>query len=164
MNVQIRKLNINDWHTVSIIYKQGIDTGNATFEKHVPSWVEWDRNHLTVCRLVAESEKEVIGWAALSHVSDREVYKGVAEISLYVGESHAKKGVGKKLLMQLIEESEAKGIWTLQASIFPKNTASIRLHTSCGFRKVGYREKIGKMDDKWRDTVLLERRSLVTGV
>jgi L-amino acid N-acyltransferase YncA len=162
--MNIRKLNINDWHTVSIIYKQGIETGNATFEKTVPSWVEWDRKHLTVCRLVAEEGKEVIGWAALAHVSEREVYKGVAEISLYVAESHAKKGIGKKLLMQLIEESENKGIWTLQASVFPKNTASLRLHTSCGFRKVGYRERIGKIDDKWKDTVLLERRSLVVGI
>ncbi len=163
MDITLRKLNINDWKPVGEIYKQAIESGEATFEKIVPSWIEWDRNHLPICRLIAESKKEVVGWAALSPASSREVYKGVAEISLYVSHAHSRKGIGKKLLLQLIDESEKKGIWTLQASVFPKNTASIRLHTSCGFRKVGHREKIGKIDGKWRDTILFERRSRENG-
>lgn len=163
MKVHIRKLNINDWSAVSEIYRQGIETGNATFEKKIPTWIEWDRKHLSVCRLVAEVENEVVGWAALAPVSEREVYKGVAELTLYVAASHKKKGIGKELLLELIEESEKRGIWTLQASIFPKNTPSVRLHASCSFRKVGYREKIGKMDGKWRDTLLFERRSRTVG-
>lgn len=159
MELTLRKLNINDWKPVSDIYKQAIETGSATFEKNVPSWIEWDRNHLPVCRIIAEHNKEIVGWAALSPVSYRDVYKGVAEISLYVSHSHARKGIGKKLMRALIDESEKRGIWTLQASVFPKNTASIRLHTGSGFRKVGHREKIAMLDGKWRDTILFERRS-----
>jgi phosphinothricin acetyltransferase len=163
MDIKIRKFIINDWKHISEIYRQGIETGNATFETAVPSWVEWDRSHLNSCRLIAEADKEVLGWAALSPVSQRDVYKGVADISLYVSHSHKMKGIGRKLLAALIEESEKRGIWTLQASIFPKNTASIRLHLSCGFRKVGLREKIGKLGGKWKDTLIFERRSKIAG-
>ncbi len=159
IEVNIRKLNIKDWKSVSEIYRLGIETGNATFETTVPPWIEWDRKHLPFCRLVAEYEKEIVGWTALSPLSNREVYKGVAEISLYVTPAFAKKGIGKQLLNELIEESEKKGIWTLQATMFPKNIPSIHLHESCGFRKVGIRNKIGKLGGKWRDTVLYERRS-----
>ncbi len=159
IEVKIRKLNIKDWKPVSEIYRLGIETGYATFEKNVPSWIEWDRKHLPLCRFVAEYENEVVGWAALSPVSDRDAYKGVAELSLYVAPAFIRKGIGKQLLKELIEESEKKGIWTLQATMFPKNTASVHLHELCGFRKVGLRAKIAKLDGKWRDTVLYERRS-----
>lgn len=164
LQVTVRKLNINDWKSVSEIYRQGIETGHATFEKNVPSWVEWDRKHLPICRLVAVADKEVVGWVALTPFSLRDVYKGVAEVSLYVSVIHSRKGVGKQLLRALIEESEKKGIWTLQASFFPKNIPSIKLHMSCGFKRIGVREKIGCMDGKWRDTVLFERRSKVAGI
>jgi phosphinothricin acetyltransferase len=159
IEVKIRKLNIKDWKSVSEIYKQGIETGNATFEKDVPSWIEWDRKHLHVCRFVAEFEGGITGWAALSPVSDRDAYRGVAELSLYVSPAYSRKGIGRQLLKELIEESEKKGIWMLQATMFPKNTASVHLHELCGFRKVGIRTKIGKLNGKWRDTVLYERRS-----
>lgn len=159
MEVKIRKLSIKDWKPVSEIYRQGIETGNATFEKNVPAWIEWDRKHLHICRLVAEYENEVVGWAALLPVSDRDAYRGVAELSLYVAPAFIRKGIGKQLLKELIEESEKKGIWTLQATMFPKNTASVHLHELCGFRKVGIRTRIAKLGGKWRDTVLYERRS-----
>jgi phosphinothricin acetyltransferase len=164
MEILIRNLDENDWKPVSEIYKQGIETKNATFEKSVPSWEYWNDNHLPVCRFVAELNKEVIGWAALSAFSKREVYKGVAEVSIYVSIEHSGKGIGKKLMNRLIEESEAKGIWSLQASIFPENKASIHLHKSIGFREIGYLEKISVMEGVWRDTVLLERRSKIAGV
>ncbi|MCI0450412.1 MAG: N-acetyltransferase family protein, partial [Chlorobi bacterium] len=135
-----------------------------TFEKTVPSWVEWNKKYLLSCSLVCELNKEIIGWAGVSPVSQRGVYKGVAEVSIYVSPSHQNKGLGKQLLFALIDESERGGIWMLQASIFPENTASISLHKACGFRKVGIRRKIGFMDGRWRDTILLERRSKVIGV
>lgn len=159
MDIVIRKMEPGDWKPVSEIYKQGIDTKNATFEISVPSWEEWDKSHLQKCRLIAEINHEAAGWAALSPVSSRYVYRGVAEVSVYILQSHYNKGIGTKLLRRLVEESEAAGIWTLQASVFPENTASINMHKTCGFREVGFREKIGMMDGKWRDTVLLERRS-----
>jgi L-amino acid N-acyltransferase YncA len=159
IEVKIRKLNIKDWKAVSEIYRLGIESGHATFEKNVPTWIEWDRKQLSICRLVAEYDNEVVGWAALSPVSAREAYKGVAELSLYVSPAFIRKGIGKQLLKELIEDSEKKGIWTLQATMFPKNSASIHLHEHCGFRKVGNRAKIAKLGGKWRDTVLYERRS-----
>lgn len=146
------------------IYAEGLRTGNASFQLSVPSWEEWDKSHLNSCRLVAIDNDQVTGWAALTAVSGRCVYAGVAEISVYVAEKARGKGVGKPLLMALIDESELNNIWTLQAGIFPENTPSIQLHESCGFRLVGRREKIGQMNGTWRDTLLLERRSIKTGL
>ena len=145
------------------IYLQGIKTGNATFQQSAPDWKEWDAGHLTACRMVARSEQEVLGWAALSPVSSRPVYRGVAEVSIYVAEAARAYGVAAKLMARLIVESEANGIWTLQAGIFPENAASIKLHTNAGFRIVGTRSRLGCMNGQWRDVVLLERRSLTTG-
>ena len=151
------------WPEVKIIYEEGLATGNASFQTSAPSWEEWDKAHLTHSRLVALDGQEVIGWVALTPVSGRCVYAGVAEVSVYVSLSHSGKGVGKTLLQSLITDSERNGIWTLQAGIFPENTASLNLHKGAGFRQVGIREKIGKMGEVWRDTVLLERRSTQVG-
>jgi len=153
-----------DWDAVRDIYLQGISTGNATFEQSVPDWAEWDKRHLLSCRLVARSASGVLGWAALSAVSTRRVYVGVAEVSIYIADGARGRGIGAKLLRALVEASEQNGIWTLQAGIFPENTASIRLHQQAGFRVVGTRERLGRMNSRWRDIVLLERRSAVTGV
>ena len=159
--VQIRTLIFDDWERVRSIYLEGIATGQATFETRATSWAEWDSAHLPAPRLVATSEKRVVGWAAVSPVSSRAVYAGVAEVSVYVGNDSRGKGVGRGLLESLVVESERNAIWTLQASIFPENVGSIALHKSCGFREVGRRERIGKMNGVWRDTILLERRSKV---
>ncbi len=164
MDVLIRNLDKNDWKQAAEIYRLGIETKNATFEKSVPKWEDWDKNHLQHCRFVAELNNEVVGWAVLSRVSPREVYKGVAEVSIYISPLHSNKGIGKKLLTMLIDQSEKNGIWSLQASIFPENAASINLHKSCGFREIGYLEKIANMDGVWRNTILLERRSKTIGV
>lgn len=153
-----------DWPRVRQIYVEGIATGNATFETGAPSWEKWDNGHLQKCRLVACSGAEVLGWAALSPVSSRSVYAGVTEVSVYVARAAQGNGVGRALLAALIESAEAAGIWTLQAGIFPENIASIQLHKSLGFREVGRREKIGRMGDRWRDVMLLERRSKVVGI
>ncbi len=152
-----------DWDSVAEIYRQGIETGNATFEQDVPAWDGWDRNHLKICRLIAYNEKEVVGWAALTQVSKRCVYAGVAEVSVYVSDKYKSNKIGTKLLEKLILDSEKEGIWTLQSSIFHENLASLKIHRNLGFRQVGYRERIGKMNGKWRDTVLLERRSKKAG-
>lgn len=159
--VSIRNMLPGDWEHVSSIYKQGIDTGNATFQQTIPTWEEWDKSHLSFCRIVACFNEEILGWAALSKVSDRCVYGGVAEVSVYVSTSYAGKKIGTHLMQALITESEPKGIWTLQAGIFPENIASLKLHENTGFRIVGRREKIGKMNNTWRDTLLLERRSRI---
>ncbi|MBC6607419.1 N-acetyltransferase [Hymenobacter sp. BT188] len=152
------------WPAVEAIYKQGIATGNATFETQSPSWETWDAGHLAHSRLVAtDADSNVLGWAALSPVSGRCVYGGVAEVSVYVADAARGQGVGRQLLGALIVQSEKNGIWTLQASIFPENTASIHLHETHGFRVMGRRERIGKLTGVWRDTVLLERRSAIVG-
>jgi len=148
-----------DWPEVSRIYQEGIETGEATFETDVPSWEEWDAAKLTICRLVATGGDSVVGWAALSPVSRRHVYRGVAEPSIYVGSVARGLGVGRELLAALIEASESAGIWTLQTAIFPENDVSIRLHEGLGFRIVGTRERIGSHHGRWRDVVLMERRS-----
>ena len=153
-----------DWRAVRAIYLEGIATGNATFETTAPEWSEWDKAHHHFARLVARREDQVIGWAALSPVSSRSVYVGVAEVSVYVGRSARGSGVGFALLNRLVEESEQNGIWTLQAGILPENQASLALHRRCGFRVVGRREKIGKLHGSWRDVVLMERRSRQVGV
>jgi L-amino acid N-acyltransferase YncA len=162
--IEIRPLLEEDWPTVRTIYAEGIAMGNATFETEPPEWEKWNAGHLPKARLAAVRGGRVVGWAALSPVSGRCVYAGVAEVSVYVAEGMRGKGVGKVLLQALIAESEAGGMWTLQAGIFPENEASLALHQGCGFRIVGRRERIGKMGGRWRDVLLLERRSAVVGV
>src|SRR5690606_12606162 len=158
MDVVIDVMQPEDWPAVRAIYLEGIATKNATFETDAPEWEKWDSSHLKVCRLVARLDGQVVGWAALSPVSSRRVYAGLAEESIYISEVARGQGVGKKLLNALIEASEQAGIWTLQTGIFPENEISIRLHERCGFRVLGVREKIGQMDGVWRDVVLMERR------
>lgn len=163
MDIIIRNYEPSDWEKIKEIYLQGITTKNATFELSVPERGEWEMRHPSCCRLVAEVNEEVAGWAALSPVSSREAYIGVAEVSIYVAYSNSGKGIGKMLLQKLVTESENNGYWTLQASIFPENNVSIALHKTCGFREVGRREKIGKMNGIWRDTILFERRAKLRG-
>ena len=163
MSLAIEPLAPADWDVVRRIYLEGIATGNATFEQSAPEWDKWDAGHLKACRLVARAEDDVQGWAALSLVSGRCVYAGVAEVSVYVADGARGRGVGNALMMALIRESEQNGIWTLQAGIFPENEASLRIHEKCGFRVVGVRRRIGQMNGRWRDVVLLERRSEVSG-
>ena len=164
MEWAIHAMQDSDWAAVREIYREGILTGDATFQTGLPEWAEWDANHLRHSRLVAERQSSTGGWAALSSVSRRECYAGVAEVSIYIAAAHRGKGLGRKLLAALIAESEAHGIWTLQAGIFPENAASIALHERLGFRRVGVRERIGRLGGRWRDTELLERRSHIVGL
>ena len=157
--MQIVNLHPQHWPFVEQIYCDGIQSKNATFETDTPSWESWDESHLKSCRYVALIVNDGAGWAALLPISKKEVYKGVAEVSIYVGKNFHGHGIGKALLKHLIVKSEEAGFWTLQAILFPENTASYNLHISEGFREVGYREKIGKQFGEWRNTVLLERRS-----
>jgi len=161
---KIDAMNPGDWERVRAIYLEGIATGNATFETIAPSWEDWDSRHLSHSRLVARTSHDIGGWAALSPVSRREVYSGVAEVSIYVGSAHRGKSIGRGLLAALISESEKNGIWTLQAGIFPENKRSLLLHERAGFREIGRRERIGRMNGQWRDVVLLERRSNTVGL
>ena len=161
--ITIEPLQAEDWPAVKTIYQLGIDTGNATFETSVPEWRVWDRNHLDICRLVARKNGIIIGWVALSRISIRDVYSGVCEVSIYIAPETRGLGVGAMLLNTLIHESERNGIWTLEAKIFPENTTSLKLHGSCGFRKVGIRKRIGRMSGIWRNIVLMERRSKAAG-
>jgi L-amino acid N-acyltransferase YncA len=160
-SVELRPLEPDDWASVAEIYWDGMRDGLATFETEVPSWETWDAAHLRDHRLVATLLGEVVGWAALSPASKRRCYLGVAENSVYVAREAQGLGIGRKLLDALIGNAEAAGIWTIQTSIFPENRASLALHERCGFRVVGSRERIGKRDGVWRDTVFLERRSEV---
>jgi L-amino acid N-acyltransferase YncA len=161
MAYQIREMVDADWPEVSRIYKAGIDTNLATLQAECPAWAEWDASHLKACRLVVTEKNTVAGFAALTAVSGRCVYAGVAEVSIYVAPEHRGRGVGELLLRELILRSERSGFWTLQSGILQENAASILLHKSCGFRMVGYRERIGRdRFGKWRNTVLMERRSL----
>ena len=164
MEVTIEAMTPDDWEAVRAIYWQSIVTGHATFEADAPEWETWDRGHLVDARLVARVDGRVVGWAALSPVSSRPVYAGVAEVSLYVAASAMGRGVGKALMRALIGASERAGIWTLQGSIFPENAASLALVRRCGFRDVGRRERIGRWHGGWRDTILVERRSGVIGL
>jgi len=148
-----------DWPAVRTIYGQGIATRLATFETTLPEWPAWDQGHLPEPRLVMRQGGEVLGWAALSPVSGRCVYGGVAEVSIYMAETSRGLGLGKIMMQELIRRSEAQGLWTLQSSIFPENEASIGLHLACGFRVVGLRERLAQLDGQWRDVALLERRS-----
>jgi phosphinothricin acetyltransferase len=163
MALELATMSANDWDAVRKIYLEGIATGDATFESAVPDWEKWDAGHLRCCRLLGREADEVLGWAALSPVSGRAVYAGVAEVSVYVAGHARGRGVGSVLLSALAAASEQNGIWTLQASIFPENRTSIAIHRKCGFRVVGTREAIGCMDGQWRDTVLMERRSAIVG-
>ena len=163
MALEIAEMALADGEQILQIYLEGIATGQATFETDAPSWENWDAGHLPFARLVAISDGVLTGWAALSPVSTRAAYAGVAEVSVYVGRDWRGQGVGRGLLENLIEAAEKTGIWTLQASIFPENEASIALHKSCGFREVGTRERIAQLHGVWRNTVLLERRSKAVG-
>ena len=169
MNHIIEKMIRSDWDKVQSIFLEGISTGHATFEANSNGWDKWDSGHLCECRLVAKSRESVLGWAALSRVSDRPVYSGVAEVSVYVAKSYQRQGVGSTLLKALIKHSEGNGIWTLQAGIFPENISSLDLHRQHGFKEVGRREKLGKMTfgilaGTWRDVILMERRSKAIGI
>jgi L-amino acid N-acyltransferase YncA len=173
MEWNIEPMRDSDWPAVREIYRQGIATGDATFQTEVPEWPEWDANHLRHSRLVArpaarlaagDAADAIGGWAALSPVSRRECYAGVAEVSIYVAEAHRGRGLGHRLLAGLVTESEVHGMWTLQAGIFAENRTSIVLHEQLGFRPVGVRERIGQRDGRWRDTVLIERRSKRVGL
>ncbi|MDX1396878.1 MAG: GNAT family N-acetyltransferase [Gemmatimonadota bacterium] len=159
----LRPMLPDDWPRVSAIYAEGLATGNATFETDVPTWESWDEQHLDRCRIVAEVDGEVAGWAALTPVSDRCVYGGVGEISVYVADDARGRGVGTRLLDALVKASEEAGLWTLQAGVFAENTASVRIHEKCGFRVVGTRERLGRLAGRWRDVLLLERRSRTVG-
>lgn len=160
----IEEMNAKDWPEVRAVYLEGIATGNATFETSAPEWAAWDSGHVKTCRFVARAGGGTLGWAALSPVSGRCVYAGVAEVSVYVAERARGRGVGKALLAALIEASEKNKFWTLTAGIFPENAASVTLHERAGFRLIGRRERIGAMDGRWRDTLQFERRSKVVGV
>ena len=161
--LDIRPLVAADWGRVRVIYEEGIATGDATFETEAPDWAAWDENHLAACRIVAELGGRVVGWVALAPVSGRCVYGGVAEVSVYVGAEARGRGVGGALLAELVAASERAGLWTLQAGIFPENEASVRLHERTGFRRVGTRERLGRLAGRWRDVLLLERRSATVG-
>lgn len=156
----IRRMNDSDWERVSEIYIQGLQTNLSTFQTECPSYEEWNASHLTDCRLVAVIDDQVVGFVALSPTSSREVYKGVVEVSLYVDNSYKNCRIGTTLLKTLIVDSEKKGYWSLYSSIIAENAASIRVHERCGFRQIGYREKIAKdRFGRWHNTIIMEKRS-----
>ncbi len=162
--MKIRAMHIDDMPGVLAIYREGISTGIATFEKEIPSAENWDSGHLKSCRIVACEENTIMGWAALSPVSGRCIYGGVAEVSIYIGKTFRGAGIGKILMDRLIDESEVQGIWTLQSGVFPENAASIHLHEHAGFRLIGKRVKIARLDGIWRDNLLFEKRSTRVGI
>jgi len=162
--MEIRPITKDNFSEVIEIYKQGLATNIATFQNDSPQWEEWDKTHLDFCRISIFNKNKMLGWTALTPVSSRCVYSGVAEVSVYVATDARGKGIGKTLLAELIQQSEENGIWTLQSGIFAENEGSIKLHEKCGFRLVGYREKIGKKNGIWKDNVLMERRSKNIGI
>lgn len=164
MKVDIRRFHHDDWGAVRFIYQQGIETRMATFETVVPDLASWLKKFHEDHLWVALITNKIVGWAGLQPVSVRKVYEGVMEVTIYVDSLYTGKGVGKTLMTHLINQSEIAGVWTLYASIFPENTASIQLHMTTGFREIGYREKIAQIDGNWKDTVLFERRSKIVGV
>ena len=157
--LRVEPMRADDWPAVREIYLEGIATGEATFETGAPSWEGWDAAHLPELRFVARHEGVVVGWVAASPVSERCVYRGVVEHSVYVAAAARGRGTGRRLLETLIAATDAAGIWTIQSGIFPENGASLALHEACGFRRVGVRERIGQLDGRWRDVILLERRA-----
>lgn len=161
---QIDPMQTSDWPQVAAIYQEGIETGLATLETSVPDWETWNADHIPECRFVARIGEQILGWAALTPVSGRCVYEGVAEVSVYVMAEARGQGVGRALLNALVTASEETGLWTLQAGILRENAASIGLHQACGFRIVGVRERLGQLNGVWKDIVLMERRSTVVGV
>ncbi len=163
MPVTIRPMTPDDWEAVRAIYQEGIATGIATLETEPPDWEQWDQTHKPECRLVAEDDGRVVAWAALTSVSHRPCYRGVADETIYVADDAQGRGIGRILIQQLVEQSERAEYWTLQAAIFPQNEASVALHEACGFRTVGVRQRIGERDGKFHDVLLMERRSLVVG-
>lgn len=162
--IVIREMLASDWNAVAAIYTEGIATGLATFETTTPSYDSWNTAHMPTCRLVATTNKTVLGWAALSPVSSRCVYGGIAEVSVYIAKKNRGLGVGKLLLKQLLIESENEGLWTLQSSIFPENHGSIELHKKLEFRYIGKREHVGKLNGVWKDNLLFEKRSKTIGI
>lgn len=165
MDYKIEEMTQEDWEGVAKIYLEGIKTGKATFQSEIPSYEVWNNGHIKTCRLVARKGNKVLGWGALSATSSRCVYAGVAEVSIYIGEENRGKGIGRTLLKALVKMSEENGFWTLQSGIIKENTASIELHKSCGFREIGIRERVAKMNNgAWHDVVLMERRSDVVGI
>jgi L-amino acid N-acyltransferase YncA len=159
--MELQPMRPDDWPAVRAIFEAGIATGDATFETAAPSWDAWDAGHLADHRLVARDGGRVVGWTALAPVSDRCAYAGVAEDSIYVAPDAQGRGVGRALLAAVVASAERGGIWTVQTGIFPENQASVRLHQACGFRLVGVRERLGRLNGRWRDVLLLERRSPV---
>ena len=165
MEFIIESMLASDWEQVKRIYLEGIESGIATFQTEAPTWENWNKGHLDVCRCVARSSENILGWVALSPTSSRECYKGVVEVSIYVGEKYKGQGIGSSLLTNLVNQSEAQGIWTLYCAIIRENTASIMMHKKCGFREIGIREKVAKMSNGvWHDVVLMERRSKLVGI
>ncbi len=159
----VREMHDTDGIRVIEIYQMGIETRNATFETTAPCWSDWDFKHHKHSRFIYEKHGIVVGWVALSPVSLRKVYSGAAEVSIYIDLNFSKQGIGSKLMEKVIESSEDNGIWTLQSSVFPENVATLRLHEKFGFRVLGYRERVAMLDDLWRNTLLLERRSKLIG-
>ena len=165
MDYKINEMTELDWKQVACIYLEGINTGKATFQAEVPTWESWNNEHISSCRIVARLGNNVLGWGALSETSSRCVYRGVAEVSIYIGEKYRGQGLGKTLLEYLIKLSENNGFWTLQSGIIRENELSIALHEKCGFRKIGIREKVAKMSNGiWHDVVFMERRSKIVGI
>jgi len=162
--MNIEKLTEKHWPEVKAIYESGLATGNANFSHQVPDWDRWDANHVKNCRLVAEADGVVLGWAALTAIADNCVLAGVAEVSIYVAEGRRGKGIGRQLLAELVKSSEENNFWTLESRIFAENIASLKIHLDNGFRLIGTRERIGKLNGVWRDTLLLERRSVKIGL
>jgi len=161
---KLRAMTAADWPAVSAIYAEGIATGFATFETKTPDYEAWNKAHMQSCRIVAVQKEKILGWAALSPVSSRCVYGGVAEVSVYIAKTSRGLGLGKQLMQTLIKESEAKGIWTLQSGVFPENEGSIELHKKVGFRYIGKRERIGQSNGVWKDNLLFEKRSQKIGL
>ena len=162
--MEIRPITKDNFSEVVEIYKQGLATNIATFQNDLPQWEDWNKGHLDFCRISIYENNKMLGWTALTPVSSRCVYAGVAEVSVYIAQKERGKGIGKILLNELIKLSEANGIWMLQSGIFSENQSSIKLHEKCGFRMVGYREKIGKKNGIWKDNVLMEHRSKNIGI
>ena len=159
MEFEIVPMEDRDSQQVLAIFEEGIAIGYATFETSAPTWEEWKASHIIDCCFVAKTQGTLLGWVSLSRTSSRKCYSGVAEVSLYVRESSRRQGIGLALMEKIITESEARGFWTLQGATFPENTASLQMQARCGFRVIGYRERIAKRDGVWRDSILTERRS-----